>query len=225
MREKPLPEAIRGSWYYISSDLEMPAGLAKGANVLCFRGDSSFARYQFRETEMREAERGTYTFDGNFLILRGRVTDTFRVRVAGPWKWTMEGKRVDQWLLRGLFESEEPVELSAEEAREIRILPVRVSVKVPWSGAEAVHDLVYQSGEGPVRRIGSFYVERGSEGRLSVGLTMAVTGLESRTWERIIRECYLDLFLGKPLDVGVVTVRLLQTGESRVFNYHAGGTG
>ncbi len=79
--------------------------------------------------------------------------------------------------------------------------------------------MVYRKDGAAPRAVGSFFVERGDDAKLWVGLTPYVTGVEPRTWERIIRESYLDIYASKPDDVGVVTVRLLDSGDSRVFNY------
>ena len=120
-------------------------------------------------------------------------------------------------LLRSLVSDSDFVALSADDHKEIRILPIRVGVRVKVDADDAIFDLVYRSEQREVR-VGAFFVER--EGaKVWVGVSQFAKGIEPKTWERIIRESYLDIFRGKPTDVQVVTVRLLDSGESRVFNY------
>ncbi len=219
MQERPPPEAIRGSWYFLpeSEDPHKPAD--KGRQVYRFRLDGTFARYILKSDEWIEKEEGDYTFDGAFLIIRGRNTDTYRVRLEGAWRWNLEGKKEDQKLMRGLMREQDFFDLTEKDAKEIRILPIRATVEAPAEHADVIYDLMH-TGESTIpKRIGSFFVERDSGGKLWVGLTRFARGLEDKTWERIIRESFLDIYLGKPSDVKVVTVRLLDTDESRVFSY------
>lgn len=220
MAERPPPESIRGSWYYIASSADPHELGDKPPQVLRFRLDGTFTRYIARQSDWTEKERGEYTFDGAFLIIRGRNTDTFRVRTEEFWRWNLEGKKEEQVLLRGLVKKEDFGELPPEDQKEIRILPIRVGVHAPSDTKDVLYELVYK-GEGERRKVGTFFVEREGH-KIWVGLIPYVTGIEGRTWERIIRESYLDIFRGKPTDVQVVTVRLLNTGESRVFNYSVG---
>ena len=217
MAERPPPESIRGSWYYLPASLD-PHNLGdKPPQVLRFRLDGGFTRYIARDDGWIEKEKGDYTFDGAFLIVRGRNTDTFRVRIERYWRWSLEGKKEEQVLLRGLVTDADFGALDAEDQKEIRILPIRVSVRARSDTDDAVFDLVYK-GESGERLVGSFFVER-EDAKVWVGVSPFVEGIESKTWERIIRESYLDIFRGKPRDVRVVTVRLLENGDSRVFNY------
>lgn len=218
MQERPLPEAIRGSWYFLPESADPHGPADKGRTVYRFRLDGTFARYILKGEDWTEKEEGDYTFDGAFLIIRGRNTDTYRVRPEGAWKWNLEGKKEDQKLMRGLMKDEDFFELSEKDAKEIRILPIRVTVEAPADHDNVIYDLMYKGEAGNPRRVGSFFVERDGTKRW-VGLTRFAEGLQDTTWERIIRESYLDIYAGKPSDVGVVTVRMLDTGESKVFNY------
>lgn len=217
MAERPPPESIRGSWYYLPTTLD-PHNLGdKPPQVLRFRLDGTFTRYIARDDGWLEKEKGDYTFDGAFLIIRGRNTDTFRVRTEHFWRWSLEGKKEEQVLLRGLVSSDDFVTLGPDDQKEIRILPIRVGVRSHTDVDDGVFDLVYR-GENGEQLVGAFFVEH--EGaKVWVGVSPFVEGIEGRTWERIIRESYLDIFRGKPGDVKVVTVRMLESGESRVFNY------
>lgn len=217
MAERPPPESIRGSWYYLPGSLD-PHNLGdKPPQVLRFRLDGTFTRYIARDDGWLEKEKGDYTFDGAFLIVRGRNTDTFRVRTEHFWRWSLEGKKEEQVLLRGLVTEEDFVKLGAEDQKEIRILPIRVSVRARTDTDDAVFDLLYKSDTVELL-VASFFVERDGA-KVWVGVSPFVEGIEAKTWERIIRESYLDIFRGKPREVQVVTVRMLESGESRVFNY------
>jgi hypothetical protein len=219
MSRRLMPEAIRGCWYYVSEKFDFKDPVNKPRQVLTFRVDGSFVRYQFKDQSRKEIERGDYTFDGNFLILRGRTTETYRVRTKFSWRWTLEGKKDDHYLMRGLVTEDVFQTLSAEDQKEIRILPMRVAVRSELEGQDLIYDLVYEpAGRKPIA-IGAFFVEAEDDGRRFIGLTPYVEGIAPKTWERIIQDSYLDIFLGKPTDVRVVTVRLLSTGESMVFNY------
>ena len=217
MAGRPPPESIRGSWYYLPASTNPHDLGERPPQLLRFRLDGTFARYLARDDEWVEKERGDYTFDGAFLILRGRNTDTFRVGTQPFWRWTLEGKKEEQVLLRGLLLDDDFGDLNAEDSKEIRILPIRVSVRQNYRADDGVYDLVYRSERGD-RRVGVFFVER-DDVRAWVGVTPCVEGIEPKTWERIIRESFLDIFCSKPDDIHVVTVRLLDRGESRVFNY------
>lgn len=219
MPRRPLPEAIRGCWYYVSHKFDVSDGHTRPRQLICFRVDGSFTRYQFKDQSRKEVEKGDYTFDGNFLILRGRNTDTFRVNTEKSWRWTLEGKKEDHYLLRGLVTEEAFGTLSAEDQKEIRILPLRVAVDCDFEGDDLIYDLVYRPADREPIAIGAFFVERYEEGKRWIGLTSYVEGIAPKTWERIIQDSYLDFFLGKPTDVRVVTVRMLPSDESIVFNY------
>ncbi|MBA2665378.1 MAG: hypothetical protein H0U74_24025 [Bradymonadaceae bacterium] len=219
MAQRPLPEAIRGCWYYLTDATPPAQARLKPLQLLKFRVDGSFARFQLKDHVKKELEAGTYTFDGQFLILRGRNTDTFRVYPKTFWKWGLEGRKDDQALVRGLVTEEEFVELASEDQKEIRILPIRVTVRGESGAGEGIYELVYQPLDRELVSIGSFFVERHDDDRLWIGLSPYVSGIEAKTWERIVRDSYLDIFLSKPKDVAVVTVRLLDSNDSRVFNY------
>ncbi|MFU8804284.1 MAG: hypothetical protein ACNA8W_10780 [Bradymonadaceae bacterium] len=219
MSKRPLPEAIRGCWYYVSHKFDLDERPLRPRQILCFRVDGSFSRYQLKEQSRKELEKGDYTFDGHFLILRGRNTDTFRVRSDDFWKWTLEGKKDDHFLMRGLVTESAFQPLSTEDQKEIRILPLRVNVRSDFEGPDLIYDLVYQPSEKEPTAVGSFFVEHHADGRLWIGVTPYVEGITTKTWERIIQDSYLDFYLGKPDDIRVVTVRLLDTSEAQVFNY------
>ncbi len=212
------PEAVRGCWYYVAEDFSMDGGLARQHQILSFRVDGTFTRYQVKSERRKVAETGDYTYDGNFLILRGRSTDTFRVRRPQFWHWELEGKKKDQYLLRALTDPEGLQELTEGQARDLRILPLRARIQADHEGEDVIYRAVFEESEEPIL-LGTFFVEVQADGARWVGVTPLVEGIEAVTWERIIRDSFLDLFCGKPEDVRVVTVRILKDQSSRVFNY------
>lgn len=219
MSQRPLPESIRGSWYYLPESGLKSIG-EKLPPIYIFQLDGRFSLMNARDGELIEKDRGTYTFDGNFLIIRGRNTDTYRVRVRDWWRWNLEGKKEDQVLVRGLFPPDERVQLLEEEKKEIRILPIRVVVDEPATGTGSIHRLVYRPASGEPRLVGSFFAEfEEQEGKVWIGISPATDDINIELWERIIKESYLDIYRAKSQDIRVVTLRFLDSNESRVFRY------
>ena len=219
MAERPLPENIRGSWYFVSE--KRASNRDAEPLVFQFRLDGSFSLFTLRSGTRIEKERGEYTFDGNFLILRGRTTETYRVRTQTHWRWTLEGKKEAHQLVRGMISDDDLVDLSAAESKEIRILPIRVAVVEENSVADVIYELGFESAEHDRRLpVASLFAEFDGH-QMWVGLTTYVTGIEVRTWERIIQDSFLDFHLNKPSEIRVVTIRFYGTDEVRVFNYTA----
>ncbi len=218
MAERPLPEAIRGSWFYYPISADPRKAGDKPLLVYRFRLDGTFNLYTVRDGNWIDKEKGDYTFDGQFLIIRGRNTDTYRVRPKLFWKWTLEGKKEDCLLARGIADDEN-VSLTPEQQKEIRILPIRVSVLEQPGGTDGIYQLVYHVDEEEIV-VGSIFVEyEPDEGRMWIGLSQFTQDIEPKTWERIVRESFLDIHMGKPNDINVVTLRTLHDNESTVFNY------
>jgi hypothetical protein len=219
MAERPLPENIRGSWYFVSlkeasRDPENPP-----FQVFQFTLDGRFSIFAIRNGARLEKEKGEYTFDGNFLILRGRTTETYRVRAETYWRWALEGKKEAYHLSRGLVSEADLIELSEQESKEVRILPIRVSVVPEASIPDVIYELGFESTEhGRRLSVANFFTEV-VEHRMWIGLTPYVQGIDPRTWERIIQDSFLDFFLNKPEGIRVVTVRFFGSDEVRVFNY------
>ena len=218
MRTRPSPDAIRGSWYFLPLSAD-PHNPDRPILTYRFRLDGTFSIYGARGDESFEKEKGDYTFDGAFLIMRGRNTETYRVKVKDAWRWVLEGKKDEYALLRGRITDNDFVELTADQQKEIRILPIRVTVDNFSNNRDGIYDLIYKSG-GTTRTVGALFVEKDAEqGKLWVGLSPCTPGIEAKSWERIVRDSFLDIHLGKPKDVRVVTVRNLINGESKVFTY------
>lgn len=219
-RSRPLPQAVRGCWYYVPPSFEVKDGLTKTRQVITFGVDGTYTRYEIKKDRRKEAESGEYTFDGHFLIIRGRRTHTFRVHRPAFWRWMLEGKKKSWVLMRGLA-TEDAVEMELPEAdqRDIRLLPLRAEIEADFKDNDVIHRVVYDQDERDRRLLGTFFVEHLPGDHLWVGVTPLVRQLEDKTWERIIRESYLDKFMGKPKDVETVTVQLLDSHQSREFDY------
>jgi hypothetical protein len=220
MSERLLPEAIRGSWYLLPEEGSPAEALDDKGQLLALRLDGTFTRYTADATSKEVKEEGDYTFDGDFLILRARNTDTFRVHIKEDWYWFLEAKKKSRRLYRGLIDEGDFVELDAESRREIDMLPMRVSVQCPYDDEEgAVFDLVYQPKEGDKQRIGCFSVDPDPEtGALWVGLTALATNLKVETWEKVLRKSYLGMHRGGE-EFGWVALELFgPEGATHEFN-------
>lgn len=194
------PEAVRGLWFMAQDGEGMRHQLEQLTGELySFDIQGRFMRVVLREGLRREHESGDYTFDGNFLITRGRSTETFRVTVESPTLWLLEGKRGMVWLSRRALgdddEEREPDALDGELARELRILPIRVRFE-PWStqvNLEAWRVLYDRDGRlDPPICLGSISVDRDSAQSLWFGVTPYLSGLDERTWTRFVSEAFMS---------------------------------
>ncbi|GEM_PF-1654378 len=230
MNDRPLPETIRGSWYLISKKSKTKKAIERPLQILRFRLDASFSIYarvdegknqDNPEPTWSEVESGDYTFDGGFLILRGTTTETYRVKRFNHWKWELEGNKYFSDMLRGKISEAEFVDLDEETLKEIRILPIRVEAQTKSKGLDdAIIDLVYTH-DGRHIHLASFFTSDEGWNRFGIGLSPFYDGISAQTWERIIRESYFDMYLGKPKNIGIVTIRFLNAPDShpRIFNY------
>ena len=217
---RPLPEAVRGCWYLLPGDSDVPPDPEDPHRVMAFEVDGTYTRYDIARGRKKEGECGEYTFDGNFLILRGRRTHTYRVRRPTYWHWQLEGKKKTHLLLRGLISLEVGDEqLPPEEQRDISLLPLRARVEADFEGQDVIYRLVYEHGERDRRILATFCADHRPDAPLWIGLSPLVVGLEPRTWERIIRESYLGMHLDKPKNVEEVVLHLFDSHQSRQFSY------
>lgn len=217
---RSLPEAVRGCWYLVPTEYDLSKGVEGSYQVYTFGLDGSFRRHQVKSGRLKQAESGDYTFDGNFLILRGRQTETYRVRRPLEWRWELEGKNKDQYLMRALVDEAGFTELDEGAGRSLRILPLRAQVEQDFEEGPPMYRVVYRGDEGgDAVLLGTFFVEDHPDGRRWIGLTPMASGLEESTWERIISDSFLDMYCGRPDGVAVVTIRFLNSDASRVFNY------
>lgn len=220
MTERPLPEAIRGTWFLLPEEGDVEETLQDDGELVALHLDGTFTRYDVSGGGKEEAETGDYTFDGAFLILRGRNTHTYRVHFESDWYWFLEGKKKSRRLMRGLIEERDVFTADDEERRDM-IVPTRTRVECLWSDeSDAPLELVYKPKGGEPVRIGWFSVEvEPAADNLWIGVTPLVTNLEPQAWEKIVRQAYLDGHLGKPDDVGSVVVELLGADQRQVFDY------
>jgi len=222
MAERPPPESIRGSWFYLPTASDLGAA-ERTVFLYRFRLDGTFSLYSIRDDHWLEKEKGDYTFDGQFLIVRGRNTDTYRVRPDAFWRWLLEGKKEEYMLTRALVPAKHEVILTPEQQKEIRILPIRVSVaQNNPGGLDGIYHLIFNNGDDKLRLASLFVEHSEDDGRMWIGLSKFCEGIEPKTWERIVRESFLDIHLGKPKGVNVVTVRVLNDNQSNVFSYAMG---
>ena len=221
MPERLMPEDIRGSWYLLAEDGSPEEALEADGQLVAFGLDGTFTRYDIDGDTKSEHETGDYTFDGQFLILRGKNTDTYRVRVEHDWYWFLEEKKKNRRLYRGLIDEADRIRLPDEQMRELKNVPVRVHVECSFDAEEdAIFDLIYEPTDGEDSRVGCFSVDFDSNsGELWVGLTPLVEGLAPRAWVDVVRRSYLDMHRGKPDDVGLVAVELLDSGKVGRFDY------
>lgn len=210
----PLPEAVRGCWYYLPHSFDITEGKPESHQILCFGVDGSFARYDVEDDQREEGETGDYTFDGNFLILRGRRTDTFRVHRPAYWHWSLEGKKESFTLLRGFVGSEKLDRLPADECNDIRLVPRRARVEADFDGDDIIHRLIYERGVRDRRLLATFSVDSGDD-YFWIGLTPLVAGIKPSTWDRVVRESYLGMFRKDSIDVDTATLHLFDSDESR----------
>jgi len=194
MTEKLLPESIRGGWYFVPATEDVGEVVDEQGEILVFHLDRTFVRFEIEEDARREAERGEYTFDGQFLIVRGSSTDTYRVDAESEWRWHLEGKKDDKLLLRGLIDRVETVDLPGERRDEIERMPMRVFVRSIFDGAQAgeICMLIHEADDEEIA-IGALYAEAPEDGEMWIGVTPFVEGLNIEIWERIVRESYLDI--------------------------------
>lgn len=194
MTESLLPESIRGGWYVVPATDTVDEVVEEDGEILVFHLDGSFVRFAIEDDERREADRGDYTFDGQFLIIRGSSTQTYRVEPESEWRWSLEGKKEDRLLLRGLIDRTETVELPEERREEIEQLPMRVFVRSIFDGAQEgeICMMIHEADDEEIA-IGALYAEAPSDGEMWIGATPFVEGLNVEIWERIIRESYLDI--------------------------------
>lgn len=220
MSERPLPEAIRGSWFLLPEKGPPGEVIEDDGNLLALHIDGRFVRYELSAGRKLEvADSGDFTFDGDFLILRGSNTRTYRVRVEKSWYWRLEGKKHNRRLYRGLIEEDEFFEADDHLRNQIARFPMRVQVDAPFADEpDAIFDLIYRV-DGQKQRIGTFSVEVDRElDALWVGVTPLAVNLGSEVWKEIVAESYLTLSPHSPDEIERVTVDLFGTDEHIEFD-------
>lgn len=218
MTDRLLPEAIRGAWYSLPDEPEeVDDALEEDGEVLVFRLDETFDRYRIAEEGgLEEDERADYTFDGDFLILRGSSTETFRIEPVAPWKWEGEKKSEDRRLLRGTYAGDEPIDLGSERVAEIERLPGRVYVKSALRGppSATIGTFVHEDGEGDEVDIGAVCAQYDGNEVRWIGATPYADGIDKGTWRSIVEDAYLDIYLDDASLADGASLRLVE-GRSR----------
>lgn len=119
------PEIIQGLWWCVRAD--DPTSPTR--DLFAFDADGTFVRVVYKQGARRDAESGDYTFDGSFLIVRGRSTETYRVSMTSSTQWSLDGKRHRLTLARALPVSD-PLTLDESTTRMLRLVPQRVSLEL-----------------------------------------------------------------------------------------------
>lgn len=226
MPHRPLPEAIRGCWFFIPDASPHSQSGQKNSSIIHFNIDGSYERFQIKENARKTIEQGTYTFDGMFLILRGRNTETYRVHPEDFSRWNIEGKKDGQALVRGYASHFNATELSVVQ-KEIHTTHVTVIDAYTHpilknesnGGSNGIYQLTYTSSTQSNENIANFFVEVHSGNRLWIGLSPCINNIKPATWQRIIQDCYLDIYLNKPADIDIVTIALLNSDDIQTFHY------
>lgn len=210
-----LPEAVRGCWHFVASSFDPERGLDGDRDVLAFGVDGKFRRYEIQDRDRDCAEAGDYSFDGNFLILRGRKTRTFRVGREAFWRWELEAKDDSFRLYRGFVDGDRLEEIPEEVHRDIRLLPVRARIEADFDGEDVIYRVVYDGEHGRRRRLGSLSVQSDPSGGLWIGVTPLVRGIDAGVWQQVVEESLLEAHLDEAaVDDESVTMHLFDTDET-----------
>lgn len=208
MRNSLLPEAIRGSWYLLADDDKPLAdAIEKKGQLLTLHLTGKFSRYELSTedgaTAKVEKDSGDYTFDGDFLILRGNNTETYRVRVDQDWCWSLEAKKKKRKIVRGNLLKADFIALDADEIAELNKHSHRVKVETAFANKyNAIFELVFQPKASRRLRIGCFSVDIDpNNNELWLGLTPLVTNLSADLWQQIVAQSCGDLVRANPAKI------------------------
>lgn len=222
MQDSLLPEAIRGSWYLLADDDKPVAeAIEKKGQLLALHITGQFNLYDLSieddVTVKAEKDEGDYTFDGDFLILRGRTTETYRVRVDSDWCWSLEAKKKRRKLVRGNLIESDFIELDPEELAEVETLAHRVQVESSFPDKDdAIFDLIFRPTADRGLRIGCFSVDLDAPNReLWLGLTPLVTNLSAESWQKIIAQSCAMMVRLNPAKIERVLLDIQEQGELR----------
>jgi hypothetical protein len=220
-----LPEDIRGGWYRVPAGSNPAEAVEEDGALLQFGLDGEYAEYEIEGGQLRESEVGEFTFDGSFLILRGGRTVTYRAEPAAAWHLDLESKSDESWMLRGLFDPREVGgELDGEQIEEIRRTPAKVLVRSPvgMGDEQEVVSFVDETPEGASTVLGAGCRAWLSDDHSSmwVGVTPTVDVLSSEAWRAIVREAFLDAYLGETGALETVSLQLFgQAGSAELLEF------
>ena len=220
MSDAPLPEDIRGSWYFLNGDVDAEEAFEDDFDVVSLRLDGEFERWQVSADEVQHVDNGDYTFDGNFLILRGSNTNTYRVDVRSEVEWYLEGKKENRRILRTRQAPSDARSLTEDELQSVRVRPIRVAAEIVGGDPSIPFaELVFETSDGGELPIGSIAREQTGDGSLWVGLTTLADNMPDELWESVVEESYLDTACGSPDDAEHVTVEHIGSHERFDFDY------
>lgn len=217
MATSPRPEAIRGAWYRTDPEAEQGDADALPEMFVDFDIDGEFVRYDLEDSSGAVADEGDYTFDGDFLILRGARTRTYRVDCRAPWKWHLQGKKESWDLLRGLYRGDKPRAMSADRRRELERMPQRVLCRRDFEIGEVPSPvtLVDPSEADGELTIGSLFSRRVDDGRLWIVVTPYIQDLDIEFWERVVRGPYLSDVQDGSDGIESADIRIVGLAEER----------
>ena len=206
MTDRLYPEVIRGAWFLYKGELSDPTEIPLDeCDLLVFRRDGTYSRHQTKPDSPREVEHGTHTFDGEFLITRGRSTETYRVSPHSETHWVLETKKHALQLIRHVNANR--FDLDEAAARSIRILPMRARGSAWGDGATLVQPIVFAPQDAAPVTLGLASIELDrTRSSCWVGVSRLAGGLEDATWHRIVHESLFDLGLDDTDDITTLDV-------------------
>jgi hypothetical protein len=210
MSTTPRPEAIRGAWYRVDPETDDAGAGQLPDCLMTFDIEGTFRRYDLDDGSGTLADEGGYTFDGDFLILRGGRTRTYRVQLKAPWIWRLEGKKGEWDLRRGLYGGDREKRLSSARREELGRMPQRVLCRRDLEDTDipSPHSLVDPSEtEGDVA-IGSLFATDADDRRLWVVVTPYVADFGVEFWQRLVRGSFLSDHHPDASDLEAVDVRV-----------------
>jgi hypothetical protein len=209
MNHPPLPEDIRGTWYYLSDEGTPQEALASKGELLTLRLDHSFDRWRIKSNELEHQDDGDYTFDGSFLILRGRNTDTYRVDASDELMWFLEGKKKSRRLFRTLATEDDARALVEDELKSLKVVPSRARCE-PVVDDPNCHlvDVLYKD-----LTLGSIAGERNGN-ELWAAVTTLAPNIPASTWAGIVKGSYVEKYRDDPKGIYDVTAHMVREGET-----------
>ena len=193
MTERPYPEAIRGCWYLLGAEqLPEQARRAGTYEIYTFHIDGTYAQWAYRGGQLKQSGRGDYTFDGDFLITRGRVTETYRVTMKAHDLWEIEAKKGPRALTRTLNRAR--VQMNEAQIKDLRILPLKARGEAMISHALSPLEVIYEG-----ERIALVSIDRWTAQKVCwLGYYALAEGLSEAIWQRIMRESIFATQIEEP---------------------------
>ncbi len=206
-RFQPMPEDVRGCWVASRPEDSVSTLAQKKHDAYAFDIDGAFRHHTVKACgEVTQKEEGHYTFDGQFLILRGRRTHTFRVQPVTPWQWKLEGKKKTLVLTRGYIEARDFHTLGGDKAQELALIARRFRFHTALQGPDPIWRLIKpERGDDLPLAILSMDISANSSAPW-VGVTPLVTGISAESWERILSSAAkgTDIPVGPSADLALL---------------------